>query len=97
MKKEFDGPSFLNPQHTSFSLNNGKSYQKPNITMTEKAKTDDQKEKKKPRGGKKIYLIQAGTTMNQLTKQQIKEKGVLKQLKRCLNQTLHKKSIKKNT
>jgi hypothetical protein len=51
MKKEFDGPSFLNPQHTSFSLGNGKGYQKPNITLTEKNKSEDQKATKKPRGG----------------------------------------------
>jgi hypothetical protein len=61
MKKEFDGPSFINPSHTSYSLNNGKSYQKPEVTFSKQtnkqpddSNTADRK-KGVPRGGN-IYI-----------------------------------------
>ena len=38
MKKEYDGPSFVNPKHTSHNLNQNSSYQKPNLIFTENAK-----------------------------------------------------------
>jgi hypothetical protein len=34
MRKQFDGPSFVNPNHTSHVLNPNSSYQKPNINVT---------------------------------------------------------------
>jgi hypothetical protein len=34
MKKQFDGPSFVNPNHTSHVLNPNSTYQKPNINVT---------------------------------------------------------------
>jgi hypothetical protein len=34
MKKPFDGPSFVNPNHTSHVLNPNSTYQKPNINIT---------------------------------------------------------------
>jgi hypothetical protein len=73
MKKEFDGPSFVNPQHTSFGLTNGQGYQKPNITFTPQNKAADTQiaaDRKKgiPRGGI-IIITQVGTMTNQSHKQ----------------------------
>ena len=36
MSKKFDGPKFLNPNHTSSSLNNGGTYQTPQISFSTK-------------------------------------------------------------
>lgn len=59
MNKKFDGPSFVNPQHTSYNLNNG-SYQTPKVNFNTSSQTqinpnlpkEDEKSKnrKGPRG-----------------------------------------------
>jgi hypothetical protein len=65
MNPKFDGPSFVNPSHTSFNLDNGNNYQMPKVTFnTNKeeridnyAKKELNKPKGKPMGGK-FYFIQ---------------------------------------
>jgi hypothetical protein len=59
MNKKFDGPSFVNPQHTSYNLNSG-SYQTPTVNYNKSSQTqinsnlakNDEKSKnrKGPRG-----------------------------------------------
>ena len=38
MNKKFDGPSFVNPQHTSYNLNSG-SYQTPKVNFNTYSQT----------------------------------------------------------
>lgn len=49
---KFDGPSFVNPNHTSFALKDN-SYQRPIIQTIIGNK---QEPNRKPRGGNIIYL-----------------------------------------
>jgi hypothetical protein len=57
-QKKFDGPSFVNPSHTSQSLNQGNTYQTPKVnynnttnTSQMKGESSEVKNKKGPRGG----------------------------------------------
>jgi hypothetical protein len=60
MNPKFDGPSFVNPNHTSFALDNGKNYQTPKVSLstnkeeknTQFGKKEINKPKGKPMGGK---------------------------------------------
>lgn len=60
MNPKFDGPSFVNPSHTSFNLDNGKNYQTPKLSLYnnkedkhgEYGKKEINKSKGKPMGGK---------------------------------------------
>lgn len=36
MNKKFDGPSFVKPEHTSYNLNNGNTYQTPKMNFETK-------------------------------------------------------------
>jgi hypothetical protein len=56
-QKKFDGPSFVNPSHTSQSLNQGNTYQTPKVNYSNSTKTSQMKSessevknKKGPRG-----------------------------------------------
>ena len=59
MNPKFDGPSFVNPSHTSFNLDNGKNYQTPKVTFNSNKEDNLKKElnkpKGKPMGGKSKY------------------------------------------
>ena len=65
MNPKFDGPSFVNPSHTSFNLDNGKNYHTPKININsnqdekngEFAKKEIGKAKGKPMGGKEYIII----------------------------------------
>jgi len=65
MNPKFDGPSFVNPSHTSFNLDNGKNYQTPKMNFNsnqddksgEFTKKEIGKAKGKPMGGKTIKII----------------------------------------
>jgi hypothetical protein len=56
MNPKFDGPSFVNPNHTSFALDNGKNYQTPKLNFsTNKDERNgeyskNEKEMNKPKG-----------------------------------------------
>jgi hypothetical protein len=58
MNKKFDGPSFVNPQHTSHTLSNNGSYQTPKVNLNPSninnsnipPKEENSKNRKGPRG-----------------------------------------------
>jgi hypothetical protein len=59
MSKKFDGPSFINPNHTSFGLENNGKYQTPNLNNLNSDELDNVNKnnkdvKRKVRGGNNI-------------------------------------------
>lgn len=66
MSKKFDGPSFLNSEHTSFGMKNKLGYQTPNLgnlktdieDIASNNNLNSKAEKKKTRGGKIFENIQ---------------------------------------
>jgi hypothetical protein len=60
---KFDGPNFVNPLHTSHSLDNGKNYQHPILNITPSVNPDkkaEENKKRKARGGNIIYYVRLG-------------------------------------